>query len=84
MPKAAQRPGESMDDFVARLIAEHEEMAIALRDHNDALRSAHAIAERRGKDTNWDSFFPRVKRILETGHSASNLARLTAPELTAT
>lgn len=80
MTSAQQRPGETINEFVGRLIAEHQEMAVALRDHNDALRSAHSVAERQGKETDWVSFLARTKRTLEAGHSASNLARLIAPQ----
>ena len=40
----------------------------ALLDYNDILRSAAAIAERRGADTGWDSFKLRLSTILKRHH----------------
>lgn len=63
--------------FVA--LAEREagiaELQRALVDHNDALRSAHDVAERAGATTNWSSFRDLVSRVLTAHHTISNYAR---------
>jgi len=40
----------------------------ALDEYNCLLRSAHAIAEREGKDTNWEAFTNRLKAALKKHH----------------
>lgn len=49
--------------------------AQALCQHNEALRSAHEVCKRSGKETNWDAFTRTVHKTLCDGHAASNEAR---------
>ena len=37
-------------------------------EYNGALRSAHAIAERLGGETNWPAFLGVVKKVLDDNH----------------
>jgi hypothetical protein len=39
-----------------------------LKDANEALRSAHAIAKREGKGTNWETWIKRLDTILGVQH----------------
>lgn len=44
------------------------ELEEALKDANDALRSAHEVCKREGKDTRWPELTARIKRSLESQH----------------
>ncbi|MEN6548928.1 MAG: hypothetical protein ABFE07_23025 [Armatimonadia bacterium] len=54
---------------------ELRELRQALVNHNDVLRSAHAVAARRGADTNWDTFSPRIGSVLAFHHETVSAAR---------
>lgn len=56
-----------------REIAKEEKIAVRqelvlLKKANELLRSAYQIAERKGKDTNWDGFILQVDRLLKIMH----------------
>jgi hypothetical protein len=57
------------------LKAENERLREALVQHNDRLRSACAIADRDGKDTNWLSFRGQCHYTLAEYHELVNEAR---------
>jgi hypothetical protein len=50
-------------------------LQVALFDHNEVLRSAYQVAERRGVETSWDSFRDQCSGILKKHHEIANLAR---------
>jgi hypothetical protein len=39
-----------------------------LKDANEALRSAHSVAKRRGEATNWSAWEVRLEKILKHQH----------------
>lgn len=51
------------------LLREAHEMA------NEALRSAYAVAEREGENTNWKGHRARLKASLEASHAALDALR---------
>lgn len=53
-----------------RSLAEH-----ALQSANDMCRSAMSIAERKGRDVNWDAFTARLGESLKLQHQAMNPAQ---------
>jgi hypothetical protein len=65
LQRGARWPGE----------AELRELRQALVNHNDALRSAHAVAARKGADTNWATLSPRIGSVLSFHHDTVNAAR---------
>lgn len=55
--------------------AEIAELAQALANHNDVLRSAYQIAARKGRDTEWDGFTKRAGSVLHFHHDEVERAR---------
>lgn len=51
-----------------RALQEGLTFKVELQRANDALRSAHAVAERKGAETNWPAFTALIKRILDDQH----------------
>lgn len=49
-----------------------------LKEANEVLRSAHSIASRAGRETNWDAFEKRVAGVLEQQHPVLNKRALTS------
>lgn len=49
-------------------VEEIDKLMKMLKEVNDVLRSAHSIASREGKETNWPAFTKRVAAILEQQH----------------
>jgi hypothetical protein len=39
-----------------------------LLEANERLRSAYSVAERKGKDTNWEAYQNNLKQILDSQH----------------
>lgn len=60
---------------VLQLKAEILDLRVALVAHNDRLRSAVAIADRDGRDTNWEAFRTQARTTLERNHSVVTKAR---------
>lgn len=52
-----------------------------MRECNDLLRSAHAIAKRKGKDTNWEAFEAALRKELMRQHGGGDEARATYREV---
>lgn len=48
----------------------YDKLLKALLSANDLCRSAHAIAEREGKNTNWKAFKARLSKSLKVQHAA--------------
>lgn len=47
---------------------DYEALMAMLKEANDLLRSAHAIAEREGRETGWPTFRKRVSKVLKKQH----------------
>ena len=60
---------------IAELRARNDALRVALADHNDALRSACAVAHRNGAETNWLSLRGRIHWVLAEHHELTNEAR---------
>lgn len=58
----------NLQDSVEALTAEGSELKKLLKEANSALRSAAEIAQRDGKDTNWDAFRSRIAAVLLPQH----------------
>jgi hypothetical protein len=55
--------------------ARAERLRVALIEHNDALRSAHAVASREGKETNWVGLTNTIHNTLSAHHDTVVEAR---------
>lgn len=54
--------------------------ASALPEANEVIRSAYAIADRSGIETNWPAFKERAKRVLDQQHAIMHLCSTVADE----
>jgi hypothetical protein len=60
--------------------SELAEARAAVLAYNAVLRSAHSIAEREGRETNWDAFLRSVKATLDEHHKTFVSANATRPK----
>lgn len=68
-------------DDMARLQASVELLREAHELANSALRSAWQIAERDGRQTNWEGFRAQLRASLEASHAAINALGNTPPQV---
>ena len=61
-----------------RKAAQMRKIEKLLLESNDALRSAHSIAERDGVNTNWRTFKNMVSKALDDQHELTNRLRRAA------
>ncbi len=62
---------ESLEDQVQHNAFKNlskEELMSALKEANEMCRSAYSIAERQGKETNWDAFSAKLSKQLDVQH----------------
>lgn len=62
------QPDYDPDLVIGQALGDADKILQLLVESNELLRSAHSIAERAGKDTNWDGFEKQLKNILEKQH----------------
>lgn len=69
-------PSEEAEAFAGDLAAvareKIEALSKALLEYDEVLRSAHAIAQRDGESTQWESFRNRVAEVLRKHHALRN------------
>ena len=56
----------SLDEYIAAT----KRLEKMLLEANDLLRSAYAIAQRNGEQTNWEAFRGQLKKALEAQHES--------------
>ena len=61
---------KTFDEYFAEKMFELQECKKLLMNANELLRSAYAIAQRNGEQTNWEAFRGQLKKALDAQHES--------------